>query len=373
MTDKTKKHYGDNAFNKLIRLLRLVKFIAEHGKEGASWKDIRENIYRDVSDTDTTNDGLLRKFTRDRNLINESFYLDDDDNNNNNNNDSELLPDTAIIQRSKRGMYVIRNGLNLMLPIKLKKDEALALVSGVRLIPEFIPPLKAASNKLWLRLKNQMSDEILDECESLTSATVSAIPMASEVDQDVFIKILEAIHEKQYLKINKYVKAWPNDLESCEFAPYVIYMRHHAWYVLGKISGEQKILRVDRIKSADLIDKVQQAPLSAKELKSIEQDIQLDYNPYEKIPPDGWKIKLKITGSFVQPCMETQWFPGEKKTFDSETQSLIYEVNLKGLEAITLWIMRALNCMEILEPAELRRRIDRRVNEYIQRRNKSQK
>ena len=270
----SKKNIGDTAFNKLIRLLRLVRYIAEHGREGAKWKDIRENIYRDSSEADTTNDGLLRKFTRDRNAINESFYLDDDD-------DSEPLPDTAIIQRTKRGTYVIRNGLNLMLPMSLKKDEALALVSGVRLIPEFIPPLKAASNNLWLRLKNQMSYEILDECEYMTSAIISAIPMASEVDYDVFMKILEAVHEKQYIKINKYAKTWPDDLESCEIAPYVIYMRHHAWYVLGEVSGEQKILRVDRIKSADLIYKDQEAPLSMEDLKELERDIQLDYNPYE--------------------------------------------------------------------------------------------
>ena len=71
--------------------------------------------------------------------------------------------------------------------------------------------------------------------------------------------------------------------------------------------------------------------------------------------------------------METQWFLGEKKTLDPKGGSLIYEVNLKGLEAITLWIMRALNCIEVLEPIELRKRIDKRVNEYVKRRNASQK
>lgn len=364
MTEKAKKHDGDSAFNKLVRLLRLIKYVAEGGADGVSWPDIRENIYREYSDADTTDDALLRKFTRDKNAINESFYLDDDD---------ELIPDTAIIRRNKAGKYVIRNGLNLMLPMKLKKEEALALVSGVRLIPEFIPPLKAASNRLWLRMKNQMSDEILEECESLTSAIVSAIPMAAEIDHDVFMKILEALHEKQYINIKEYVKSWANDLECCEFSPHVIYMRHHSWYVLGKVSGEQKILRLDRIKSAELLDKPQEDPLSAEELSMMVHDVQLDYNPFAKAPSGDWHIKLRITGSFVQPCRETQWFPGEKKTFDPESGSLTYEVKLKGLEAITLWIMRALDCMEVLEPAELREIIDRRVNEYLKRRSTTQK
>lgn len=363
MTEKAKKHDGDSAFSKLTRLLRLVRFIAEHGREGVSWPEIRRNIYRDFSDEDTTDGALLRKFTRDRKSINESFYLDDDDN---------VLPDTAIIKRVK-GRYVIHSGLNLMLPMTLKKEEALALVSGVRLIPEFIPPLKAASNRLWLRMKNQMSDEILEECEYLTSATVSAIPMSAEVDHDVFMKILEAIHTRQHIRINKYAKAWPNDLESCELAPHIIYMRHHAWYVLGKVSGKERILRLDRIKSADLMYKAQKEYMSAANLKELERDIQLDYNPFREFPSDGWEIKLRITGSFVRPCMETEWFPGEKKTLSPDGESLIYEVKLKGLEAITLWIMRALDCVEVLKPAELRKEIDRRVNEYINRRKKSQK
>ena len=326
MTEKARKHDGDSAFSKLMRLLRLIRFIAEHGRQGVTWKEIRRNIYREYSEADTTDGALLRKFTRDRRSINESFYLDDDDGN--------ILPDTVIIKKIK-GKYVIHNGLNLMLPMTLKKEEALALVSGVRLIPEFIPPLEAASNSLWLRLKNQMSDEILDECEYLTSATVSAIPMAAEVEHDVFMKILEAIHGRQYIMINKYAKAWPDDLESCEFAPLVIYMRHHAWYVLGKVSDKQRILRVDRIKSAELLHKVQKYWLSSEGLKALERDIQLDYNPFRKFPADGWDIKLRITGTFITPCMETEWFPGEKKTLSPDGESLIYEVKLKGLEALT--------------------------------------
>ena len=355
---KTKQD-GDSGFNKLVRLLRLVKYVAERGRQGASWRDIRRDVY-DGNENDpvigTPNDKLMRRFTRDRKDINLSFDPYDDE--------VEILPDTAIIERNK-GKYVIRNGLNLMLPMQLKKEEALALVSGVRLISEFIPPLSNASNTLWLRLKNQMSQEVLDECDVLTSATVSAIPMAHEVNHDVFMTILEAINNRQRVSIKEYVKAWPDDLEQCEFAPKIIYAKHHSWYVLGEVSGKQRILRIDRIKSAELSDEYQENPFTLSELKALEQDIKLDYNPFKKAPAGGWNIKLRITGSFVQPCMETRWFPGEKKT--PENNCLIYEVNLKGLEAITLWIMRALNCIEVLEPAELRDEIDRRVNEYLSR------
>ena len=51
MTNKPRKHEDDTAFNKLKRLLRLVKFVAKHGRDGVSWKDIRENVYRNCSET----------------------------------------------------------------------------------------------------------------------------------------------------------------------------------------------------------------------------------------------------------------------------------------------------------------------------------
>ena len=44
MTEKARKHDGDSAFSKLMRLLRLIRFIAEHGRQGVTWKEIRRNI-----------------------------------------------------------------------------------------------------------------------------------------------------------------------------------------------------------------------------------------------------------------------------------------------------------------------------------------
>ena len=45
-------------------------------------------------------------------------------------------------------------------------------------------------------------------------------------------------------------------------------------------------------------------------------------------------------------------------------------MTLKGLESITLWIMRALDCIEVLEPRKLADEIDRRVGAYLERKNK---
>lgn len=359
------KKVGNKAFTKLSRLLRLVRFIAGQGAKGATWDEIREKIYEEDSEG-ASDASLYRKFCRDQEDL-ADYYADDDD------DDLGYPEGAAVIVKKKdyKGdVFTIRNGLNLMLPMKLTEEEALALMSGVRLVSEFIRPLNQASNKLWQRLKNQINDDMVrEQCELLTEATVSAIPVATSINEKIFMDVLTAISEKMYVEIDEYSVAWANDLESCIFAPYVIYLKHHSWYVLGEVNGERKILRMDRIKSAILLDDYQENPLTQEELEALRRDISLDYNPFdENMPEEGWNIKLRITGSFVKPCLETEWFPNEKKDYDPESKSVIYTVNLKGLEAITLWIMRALDCMEVLEPTELRDIINKRVDEYMKRR-----
>ena len=350
------KQEGHKAFSKLTRLLRLVEYIAVNQKDGGvPWEKIKAEIYGNEYATD---ESLLRKFRRDIKDI-ADIYADDLLDN------GEIPVEAAVITKNKYGKYIIQNGLNLMLPTKLNEDEALALMSSVCLVPEFVSAFENASNKLWLRLKNQMSNEVLEKCEILTKAIVSAIPIAKSTNDEIFKLILDALHEKKYIEISEYQKVWPDDPEKCKFAPQIIYLKYHSWYVLGAINDKTKILRLDRIKSASLSHEEQEFLPSIEELA---RDIQLDYNPFEKMPKGGWKVKLRITGSFVQPCMETKWFPDEEKIFNKKDNSLIYSVTLKGLEEITLWIMRALNCIEVLEPKELRDRIDARVNEYLKKR-----
>ena len=330
---------------RLQRLLELVRFVAAKGKEGAEWELIEEWFYKNPG---TERESRRRNFKRDRDSL------------------AEMYNDEVIV-RNRDGKYIIRSGLNLMLPMKLKENEALSLMWGVEIVPEFLKPLSEDANGLWQRLKNQMSDSVLEKCEHLKNAAVSAIPIAGGTKPEVLTAVLDAIHGHKPLNVTQYQAAREYDPASGIFSLFVMYLKHHSWYILGETGGKSVILRLDRIKSAYVIDEEIEDYPSEKELEEMRRDIQLDFNPYGSCPSNGWKVKLRITGSFVKPCMETTWFPGEKKELQDDG-SLIYTVVLKGLEAITLWIMRALNCMEVIEPQALRDEIDRRVSEYLRHR-----
>ena len=129
------------------------------------------------------------------------------------------------------------------------------------------------------------------------------------------------------------------------------------------------VFRLNRIKAVEVLpsDNFIDCPYSPEELR---KNIELDFDQYN--PDKEYLIKLRITGSFAGPVMETEWYSEEKKEWERGPngeflKSVYYEVKLKGLERITLWIMRALDCIEVLEPLELKDDIDRRVNEYMKR------
>ena len=368
------KSEGNNAWGTLKRLFNLTKLLAERGSAGADWNDIRQ-MY--VEDSSATDEALRRKFRRDREALMD-IYEDEDileagD---------EPLDGTAIIEKNAEGRYVIRSGVNLVLPMRLSEDQAFALTSSVRLVPAFLSPFAEASDALWRLLQRHMPRTLLDECQMLTKAIVSAIPIAQKVDTKILQDILNAISRKKQLKIHNYSKTWDDDIKSGIFSPWTLYLRHHSWYILGELhekNGFQtRILRVDRIRVAEVLDKDQPHPCEGRALKRLEKDILNDYNPFDKdCPKKGYHVRLRITGAFIQPCLETNWFPGEKKGSVTKNErgesEMIYEVEgLKGLESITLWIMRALDCIEVLEPAKLRDEIDRRVKAYTERRNRAE-
>ena len=360
---------GDSTWRTLKRLHSLIELLAESGSRGATWERIRDEIYPG----DASEPTKKRMFYNDRKRL--LYTYDDIEDGLEPEEDltDEDLTDKAIVERGRDGRYTIRSGMNFMLPMRLTDEQALALTSSVRLVPSFLPPFKEASDELWEKLKRPLPREIRDKAEALTEAIVPAIPMSKDLrkDKSILPKILDAIERKKILEVKSYDKAREDDLRSCSFSPRALYLKHHSWYVMGEVHDDQgdraHILRVDRIRSADVLEKDQPHPCEGKDLEELERDIRLDLDPFDKrAPKGGYRVKLRILGSFVRPCMETEWFPGEKKTLGQDG-TLDYEVTLKGLESIALWIMRALDSVEVIEPAELRERIDERVKKYTDR------
>lgn len=363
------RNADETAFTTLKRLHELVRFLLNIGPAGATFDRIAENIY-DFDPRNDNRDSVRRKFNRDRKLL---MNLYDDESDRVDTKDFEVDEQSAVIlqKRSKNEtVYYLNSGFHFMMPMKLSQVQAAAMAFSLRITEGLVSPFSISSGELWEKLKRQFSDDFVKKSDRLMDSIESAIPVSKPEEQhvrdDAMRKVADAIQRVKVLKFSYADR--DGEISSCILSPYVIFLRYHSWYVMGdspnKRDKDQPAFRLDRMKKVEVLDADQPHPFDEEKLEWLKRNILLDFNPSR--PNDEYRVKLRITGSFVKPCMETEWFPGEKKTQQKDS-SLLYEVRLKGLEWITLWIMRALDCMEVLEPKELRDRIDDRVKAYCDR------
>ena len=356
------KEVGNDAWSTLKRLHRLVALLAEHGESGVSFEDIRTEIYPE----DVSSASLRRKFNRDRKNLRKLFgeVLEEEE------IDERDHEETVTIKKNSEGRYVMKSRFNFMMPMKLDEKQLLALVAGVRLTQHFVNVLRNPSEEVWGKLKRQIPANFLDKSDRLSEAITANIPISRiKGDDEIFQKVLDAIEGKKVLKVGQYTNG-EGKTRTCTLSPYVLYLKHHAWYVMG-LSHDAPIkllpFRLGRMRLVEHLNDVDFIPI-AESMKDLRRRIALDFYPADT--ELSYFVRLRITGSFARPCMETEWFPGEKKSWEEGGKSVLYEVELMGLEAITLWIMRALDCVEVLEPKKLADEIDRRVGAYLERRNK---
>ena len=343
------KKSEDNPTERRDELLALLD---RNREKGISRKDIIEKIYRQGS---TAKDDSLRvKLERDVEALN---------------------MEQEIILKAKGGKrYKLNDGFYFMRPIPINKVESLAMMTGVGLVSHFVPSYEKASEFLWSQLQKQLPEALLKECLYLEKAIAPAIPVSQKLDSRILELILDALSRKKVLRVIQYEAVRDKDLVRCKFSPWLLYLKHHGWYVIGEVhEGEgdrPHILRVDRIKLADVSDEDQPHPCEGDALEELAKKVRLDYNPYDEHICEGgfYHVKLRITGTFAQACMKTEWFPDEKKVWSSDEKDVVdYEATLLGLESMILWVMRAMDCIEVLEPKELRDEIDRRIKTYLER------
>ena len=356
------KEVGNDAWSTLKRLHRLVALLVQHGESGVAFEEIRTKIYPE----DVNPASLRRKFDRDRKNLRKLYgeVLKDDE------IDERDHEETVTIKKNSEGRYVMESRFNFMMPMKLDEKQLLALVAGVRLTQHFVNVLRDPSEGVWGKLKRQIPANFLEKSDRLSEAITANIPISRiKGDDEIFQKVLDAIEGKKVLKIGQYTGG-EGKTRSCTLSPYVLYLKHHAWYVMG-LSHDAPIklfpFRLGRMRLVELLNDVDFIP-SSESIKDLRRKIALDFFPTDV--EVSYFVRLRITGSFARPCMETEWFPGEKKSWEDGGKSVLYEVELMGLEAITLWIMRALDCVEVLEPRKLADEIDRRVGAYLEHKDK---
>jgi len=359
-----------STWEQLKRLHELVRLLTNRGDRGATLDVIRERVYEGAPESEAFD----KKFLRDQKALEEIFseevydYETEDE--------DEIEGHDVKIYRKKdhqdEERFFIKSRYSFMFPMRIDKGELLALVAGVKLAEHFIKPLKMHAESLWGKLKRQFPDSAMKRGERLSDAISLPMPVSDiKPDREVFGKVMDAIDNNKVLNVRQYEDRGGKKY-ACAVSPYALFFKYHAWYLMG-ISPEKNgtslaVFRLNRIKAVEVgsSENFIECPYAPDELR---EKIELDFDQYN--PDKEYLVKLRITGSFAGPVMETEWYSNEKKEWERgpnrELTAVRYEVKLKGLERITLWIMRALDCIEVLEPQELKDDIDRRVDTYLKR------
>ncbi len=68
-------------------------------------------------------------------------------------------------------------------------------------------------------------------------------------------------------------------------------------------------------------------------------------------------MKLRIRHPFAVMAAETAWYPQQRISAPDKDGSVFFEGTVTSLEEISRWILRAADCMEVLEPEVLREKV----------------
>ncbi|MGC9490302.1 MAG: helix-turn-helix transcriptional regulator [Thermovirgaceae bacterium] len=239
---------------------------------------------------------------------------------------------------------------NFVVRYPLSEDEVLVLLVGMGLAGHFLPFLKEPANILQTKLKKILPSQSRPKGESLAKATILAYPM-SKMDKDVFKKVVEAIHSEKVLKLQYRSPYEERPVDRVHrLSPWFIYFKHRAWYVWGKSDQYEKSgsFRISRFRYAEILQgAVYEKP---EEGVSLESFVHCE----DPFCTKTYTLKLIIHEPFATSVKEVDdWYP-EQEIRRNEDGSILFSAKVGNLEEVGRWVLASADCVEILEPAELK-------------------
>ncbi len=133
--------------------------------------------------------------------------------------------------------------------------------------------------------------------------------------------------------------------------PYSLVFSNHSWYLLGfcELLEDFCMLNLEHIKRITLSDESFQKDSNF----SIEKFLE---NKWEILGGKPYNVKVKFKGVAAKLILSSQHHPKEKVTKQKDG-SVIYAINVEGLEEIARWILTFGDEAEVIKPTELRQKI----------------
>ena len=250
-------------------------------------------------------------------------------------------------------------GTYFLPPINFTPAEAMSLVAlanemgrGDRL--PFYEPARRAAHKLEDSLPVALRQELKKLTQGIRIQPMPVSPLAAK--EAFYQQLIDARARRRVVRI-EYDSLTEWERIRTKLRPYHLLFSRHSWYVIGRSSLHRAVrtFNLSRIASLETL----------KEKFAIPHGFSLERhlgNAWQLIPGDGADNRVVICFKplVAQNVGEVIWHKKQKLEFQPDG-SLIFRVQVSGLQEIMWWILGYGDQAEVLEPPELREMVAKRA------------
>ncbi len=253
--------------------------------------------------------------------------------------------------------------LSLLPPVTLTHAEALAILLAARYVanhPAITDPQAATS--AGLKIESMLPASIQDHCETLLDRTeVRFDPASRPAGAMQWLPTVQSAivtRNKIQIRYDSFYDGQPIDVI---VHPYRIAYIHRGWYMIGYTEAFEEIrtFKIERIMAIGVLDNTY----------AMDSTFNLDKylgNAWLMIRGDTpYHVRVRFSPMVARNVEEVVWHKTQK-TCRQEDGSLIFDVDVDGIDEISWWILGYGQEAEVLEPPALRQKIADRISGMAQ-------
>lgn len=246
-----------------------------------------------------------------------------------------------------------------VLPVDLNTDELVALsvvanqLANEHHVPLFTPAAIAA-RKLQSQLSSKTRHEVADMASAISLASTGTANLGAK--SELFGHLLDARKQRRVLRM-QYESLTEWETVTTKFRPYHLLYSRHSWYAIGRSSthGEVRTFKLARIASLDLLDEKFALPRGFSLRRYLK-------NAWRMVPEAGkdLNVVIRFSSLVATNVAEVIWHPTQRLE-PQDDGSLLFHVQVSGINEISWWILGYGDQAEVLKPARLRKLIATRA------------
>lgn len=249
-----------------------------------------------------------------------------------------------------RGRRLLRIAAPLS-ELSFEYDELLSLYLGRRLLEPFAgTPLFEGIHSLFQKLERRLfreSRSMLQELSDGFHQTRIGISDYSDRGQ-LITTVLEAVRNRVVLRL-LYQKNTAPEASAYVIHPYSLVHHRGALYLIAfsESSAAMRHFKLDRVKSAELLERHFKTPSDFDPRKYLEQGFGI-FSPAGRT----WRVRIHFAAAAAAAVSESQWHPSQELQSHADG-SLTLQLKLRNLEEVRSWVQSFGPLARVLEPEEL--------------------